>query len=192
MSAVAVLLLPGCQDSGPGHWQSQWESGHGCLRAGQHDWMRPLRGDWIGPLDEEVVPQHAAAAAPPVVLAAHSLGCRLVASWVAHSCHTACVQGVRLVLPGESHDEAAQSGLHSWRPLALQPLPFPRTLLAGRVDPNCSFAEATEFALAWDIERVDDGHAGCINADSGLGAWPAGWRQLQALCGRQHEQEHPW
>ncbi|MCY7305987.1 MAG: alpha/beta hydrolase [Rhodoferax sp.] len=191
MSAVSVLLLPGWQDSGPGHWQSLWESGHGCLRVEQHDWIRPLRGDWIARL-EEVVLQHVAASATPVVFAAHSLGCHLVAAWAAHSRHTGCVQGALLVAPGDPHEEALRSVLHSWWPPVLQRLPFPSTLLASRDDPYCNFGRATEFALAWGAECIDYGQAGHINADSGLGAWPDGWRRLQAMCGQQHEQEHPW
>ena len=41
-----VLLLPGWQNSGEGHWQTEWERLHGYRRVEQHDWMRPLRGDW--------------------------------------------------------------------------------------------------------------------------------------------------
>ena len=46
MNPSDILLLPGWQDSGPGHWQTAWEQRHGCTRVAQHDWMRPLRGDW--------------------------------------------------------------------------------------------------------------------------------------------------
>jgi hypothetical protein len=52
------------------HWQSRWELLHGYQRVEQHDWMRPLRGDWIAQLEEVVL-----AAPGPVVLVAHSLGC---------------------------------------------------------------------------------------------------------------------
>ena len=50
-----VLVLPGWQSSGPTHWQSRWERLHGDQRVEQHDWMTPLRGDWITRLEEVVV-----------------------------------------------------------------------------------------------------------------------------------------
>ncbi|MEO6626825.1 MAG: alpha/beta hydrolase, partial [Burkholderiaceae bacterium] len=98
MTTAQVLLLPGWQDSGPGHWQTEWESRHGYLRVVQHDWMHPLRGDWIARLEEVVLAQSAAGT---IVFAAHSLGCLLVAAWAAHSRHTALVQGALLVAPGD-------------------------------------------------------------------------------------------
>ena len=64
MTSPRILLLPGWQNSGPGHWQSLWEAKFGDLRVEQHDWMLPLRGDWISRL-EDVVQQHSG----PVLLA---------------------------------------------------------------------------------------------------------------------------
>ncbi len=57
---TTVLLLPGWLDSGPTHWQSRWEAAHPYQRVQQHDWQRPLRGDWVARL-EEVVVNHIAA-----------------------------------------------------------------------------------------------------------------------------------
>ncbi|MBW8465436.1 alpha/beta hydrolase, partial [Acidovorax sp.] len=54
MKPATILLLPGWQNSGPDHWQSRWEARHGDLRVEQHDWMRPLRGDWSARLEETV------------------------------------------------------------------------------------------------------------------------------------------
>ncbi|HWT18887.1 MAG TPA: alpha/beta hydrolase, partial [Variovorax sp.] len=96
MAEPRVFLLPGWQNSGPGHWQTRWESVHGDHRVEQHDWMRPLRGDWSARLEEEVL-----AASEPVVFAAHSLGCILVAAWAAHSRNTHKVRGALLVAPGD-------------------------------------------------------------------------------------------
>jgi uncharacterized protein len=52
---TTVLLLPGWLDSGPTHWQSRWEAAHPFTRVQQHDWQRPLRGDWVARLEEVVV-----------------------------------------------------------------------------------------------------------------------------------------
>ena len=55
MQAANVLILPGWHDSGAGHWQSRWEAAHGYVRVQQHDWERPLRGDWQIQLEEAVL-----------------------------------------------------------------------------------------------------------------------------------------
>jgi uncharacterized protein len=52
---TSVFLLPGWLDSGPTHWQSRWEAAHQFTRVQQHDWQRPLRGDWAARLEEVVV-----------------------------------------------------------------------------------------------------------------------------------------
>jgi len=183
MTAASVLILPGWQNSGPLHWQSLWEAHYGYDRVEQHDWMRPLRGDWIARL-EEVVLAHAASgrAGDGIVLAAHSLGCMLVAAWAAHSRNTALVQGALLVAPGDPQREELSGVLSSWLPIVAQPLPFRSLLLASHNDPYCSFARAAEFAAAWGSEFVDCGSCGHINAESGLGLWPQGHGLLQDLC----------
>ena len=76
MNPSAVLILPGWQNSGPLHWQSRWEAAHGFQRVEQHDWLRPLRGDWTARLEEVLLGLN-----EPAVLVAHSLGCLLVAAW---------------------------------------------------------------------------------------------------------------
>ncbi len=186
MSEPIVLVLPGWLGSGPRHWQSLWEAEHGCTRVEQHDWQRPLRGDWIARL-EEVVLEHAMpsasrAAAPRIVLAAHSLGCLLVAAWAAHSRNSALVHGALLVAPGDPEREALRGVLSSWSPIVLQRLPFRSTLLASHNDPYCSFERAGAFAVAWGSELLDCGASGHINAESGLGLWPQGYTLLQGLC----------
>src|SRR6218665_4217144 len=89
-----ILLLPGWQNSGPGHWQSLWQARHGYRRVEQHDWLRPLRGDGTARLEETVVD-----ADGPVLLVAHSLGCILAAWWAAPSAHTPPGQGPMLFPP---------------------------------------------------------------------------------------------
>jgi len=164
-----VLILPGWQNSGPAHWQSRWEALHGYARVQQHDWMQPLRGDWMAQLEEAVL-----AAPGPVVLAAHSLGCILSAAWASHSRNTHRVLGALLVAPGDPEREELRPVLKSWSPVVMQRLPFASILLGSQNDPYCSFARAQGFSHAWGSEFVDYGHAGHINAESGLGDWPQG------------------
>jgi predicted alpha/beta hydrolase family esterase len=175
-SDFTVLVLPGWQNSDPDHWQSRWEALHGDVRVQQHDWMQPLRGDWMAQLEEAVL-----AATQPVVLAAHSLGCMLTAAWAAHSRNTDRVVGALLVAPGDPEREELRATLKSWSPVVLQKLPFHSTLLGSQNDPYCSIARARQFADAWGAEFVDYGHAGHINAESGLGDWPQGRKLLNQL-----------
>lgn len=173
MKSVDVLVLPGWQSSGPEHWQSRWEAVYGYQRVEQHDWLRPLRGDWIARL-EEVLLEHKT----PVTLVAHSLGCLLVAAWAAHSRNPQFVKGAFLVAPGDPANAALQPVLANWSSVDMRTLPFPSLLVASRNDPYCSFERARSFAQAWGATFFDCGTSGHINADSALGAWPEGHELL--------------
>ena len=98
--STSVLLLPGWQNSGSAHWQSRWEALYGYQRVEQHDWMQPLRGDWITRLEEVVLAQTA-----PCVLVAHSLGCLLVSAWAQCSRNTHLVKAALLAAPGDAERE---------------------------------------------------------------------------------------
>jgi len=183
MSSPRILILPGWQGSGPGHWQTLWQQQQqqqqqqqGWERVEQHDWQRPLRGDWSIQLEEALL-----ASEQPAVLVAHSLGCILVAAWASHSRHTARVRAALLVAPADTERSPIQAQLPSWSPIPRQGLPFPSVLVASRNDPYCDFERARSLAQAWGSRLVDQGEAGHINADSGLGAWPQGLALLQDL-----------
>ncbi len=176
INSTNILILPGWQGSGPQHWQSLWQAQLGYQRVEQHNWMQPLRGDWIARLEDVVL-----CSEKPVVLAAHSLGCMLVAAWASHSRNTQRVRAALLVAPGDVEHEALRPVLASWSPIPLQALPFKSTLVASQDDPYCSFARAQGFAVAWGSTLVDAGAAGHINADSGLGDWPQGQTLLNQL-----------
>ena len=175
-TACPVWLLPGWQNSGPEHWQSRWERAHGYTRLEQHDWMRPLRGDWIARLEDVLLQAH-----PPAVLVAHSLGCIHTAAWAAHSRNTRCVKAALLVAPPDTERCDVRDMLPSWSPIPLQKLPFKTVVIASSNDPFCSLARARQFADAWNARFVDIGSRGHINADSGLGDWPDAHAQLLAL-----------
>jgi predicted alpha/beta hydrolase family esterase len=172
-----ILLLPGWQNSGPEHWQSRWEALYGDVRVEQHDWMRPLRGDWIARLEEVLLAQNG-----PSILVAHSLGCMLIAAWAAISRNTHLVQGALLVAPGDPEREELRPMLKSWSPVVMQKLPFKSVLLGSQNDPYCALERVREFATAWGAEFVDFGARGHINAESGLGDWPQGRALVTALA----------
>ncbi len=178
LPAGPTLILPGWQGSGPGHWQSRWEPLYGYSRVDQHDWQRPLRGDWTARLEEVLLDL---TPGQPALLVAHSLGCLLVAAWAAHSRHTARVAGALLVAPPDVSLPALQPVLASWAQVPLQRLPFPAVVIASQDDPYGSQERAAAFAKAWGARWVDAGCAGHLNADSRLGDWPEGHAQLDAL-----------
>lgn len=176
MASPNILILPGWQNSGEAHWQSRWEALYGDQRVEQHDWMHPLRGDWIARLEEVLLAQTG-----PSVLVCHSLGCMLTAAWASHSRNTYLVQGALLVAPGDPEREELQAPLKSWSPVARPRLPFPSILLGSQNDPFCSFERAKGFAESWGAEFIDYGARGHINADTGLGDWPEGRALLTRL-----------
>ena len=176
MKPSNVLLLPGWEDSPPLHWQSLWEGRHGYLRVEQHDWMTPLRGDWVARLEEVILTRD-----EPAVLVAHSLGCILAAAWAAHTRNAHRVKAALLVAPRDVERPEIREQLPGWTPIELRTLPFPSVLLASRDDPCCEFERARLFGYAWGSQFMDYGPCGHINAGSGLASWPEGHVLLQDL-----------
>jgi predicted alpha/beta hydrolase family esterase len=185
MTKIKVLLLPGWQNSGPEHWQSRWERAHAYERVQQHDWIRPLRGDWIARL-QDVVLGHVAQQEPDapadIVLVAHSLGCMLVAAWAVNNRLAGHIRGALLVAPGDPQRDEMVCVLSSWVKIPGNTLPFPTLLLGSHDDPYCSFERAQQFAGTWGAQFIDYGRCGHINADSGLGDWPQGHAMLMQLA----------
>lgn len=185
MKPYRVLILPGWQNSGPGHWQSRWRSRYGYPWVEQHDWMQPRRGDWITRLEDVLLGSD-----EPAVLVAHSLGCLLVAAWAAHTRHSTRVRAALLVAPGDVESEPLRPLLPTWAPIVRRPLPFAAVVVASRDDPYCRYERAQTLAADWGARWVDAGAAGHINADSGLGDWDAGHALLSGLV-NQDVQIHP-
>lgn len=173
-----VLILPGWQNSGPEHWQSRWEATHGFQRVQQADWMWPRRGDWMARLDDVLLESET-----PAVLVAHSLGCHLVAAWAAHSQHTDRAAAALLVAPPDTERPDMPPQVSGWRHIVRQRLPFPARLLYSEDDPYCSAERARGLAADWGAAALSVGAAGHVNADSGLGDWPAGLAVLRQLMG---------
>lgn len=176
MSPRNVLILPGWQGSSSDHWQSRWERLYGYTRVEQHDWQRPLRGDWIARLEDVLL-----ACDGPAVLVAHSLGCQHVAAWAAHSRNTHRVSGALLAAPPDVERDDVRALLPSWSPVAMGMLPFASSLFASSNDPYCSMARARQFADAWGSKLIDTGPRGHLNAESGLDDWPQAHERLRQL-----------
>lgn len=176
MKPANVLILPGWQNSGPGHWQSRWERAHGYTRVEQHDWLRPLRGDWIARLEEVLLDCD-----EPAVLVAHSLGCLQTAAWAAHSRNGHRVKAALLVAPPDIERDEMRQLLPGWSAPSLRALPFKCVLFASSNDPFCTLARSRQFASAWNADFVAAGPHGHLNAESGLGDWPEAYEKLLQL-----------
>ncbi|WP_455774498.1 RBBP9/YdeN family alpha/beta hydrolase, partial [Burkholderia stabilis] len=70
---------------------------------------------------------------------------------------------------------------HGFGPVPHERLPFPTCVVASSDDPYGSIAFARGCARAWGSAFHDIGPRGHINADSGLGDWPAARDWLDAL-----------
>ncbi len=178
LQPVRVLLLPGWQNSGSGHWQTLWEERHGDERVPQADWFWPRRGDWMAQLETAVL-----ASPLPVLLAAHSLGCHLVAAWAAHSRQTGRALGALLVAPPDLARPLLPPQLRSWQPPVLQRLPFPARLVSSNDDPYAGSSASRAMAEAWGASITELDAAGHLNADSALEDWPRARKWLLELPG---------
>lgn len=183
-----ILTVPGLMNSGPGHWQSQWETLFpACHRVDLGSWDRPHRNSWVNRLDQTIN-----ALDGPILLAAHSLGCHAVAWWAALACPNWSdkIQGALLVAPPEVDARAADSRLHGFAPLPQRLLPFPSILVASHNDPYMPFERSRELAQAWGSQFADAGETGHINAQSGLGDWTFGRFLLTRLAKGQASARH--
>ena len=168
-------MLPGYDNSGPGHWQSLWEAKHPeYRRVQQRSWTEPVCGEWVAALDEAIV-----AAGQAVVLVAHSLGCLTVAHHALH--HARPVRGALLVAPPNVDDPTFPPIAKTFRPIPRQPLPFPSIVVSGDDDWYMDPDTARALAGAWGSRFVLLERGGHINADAGFGPWPEGERLLAEL-----------
>jgi predicted alpha/beta hydrolase family esterase len=174
-----LLTVPGLGNSGPAHWQSIWERERAdCRRVELGMWDEPHRNAWVNQLGAAI-----RAAARPVVLIAHSLGCHAVAWWNALERPAADgkVVGALLVAPPAIEGVPRDSRLGAFAPLVRERLCFPSILAASRDDPYADFGQAKKMARLWGSRFADAGWLGHINADSGIGDWPFGRHLVNRL-----------
>lgn len=168
MTDLQFVMVPGLDNSGPGHWQSLWEPLLDASRVLQQDWSDPDLDRWADGVARHLEARRA------TVLIAHSLGCLAVArAWPRIRRR---VRAVLFVAP-------ANPRYFGFLPVAHH-IEVPSLLVASRNDLWLSFEDAQRLAVLWGSEFVDLGAAGHINADSGHGHWPEGWRLLDGLLAR--------
>ncbi len=171
-----VLTVPGLWNSGPQHWQTHWEAKHaGVRRVVQRDFDHPERDEWVATLDAAI-----RSCPRPPLLAAHSLGCTLVAQWALERGGEG-VAGAFLVAPSDAEAPGYPVEGRTFTRVPLQALPFPSIVVASTNDQYVSIERARVFAAAWGSRLVVIGDAGHINGASGYGPWPEGEQLLMEL-----------
>jgi hypothetical protein len=179
-TSPAVFLLPGLYNSGPEHWQSYWERERtDCRRIEQAEWNTPRREDWVATLERAL-----SEARSPVVLAAHSLACILVAHWaVAHPGSHGKVRGALLVAPSDTEAPGFPAGTVGFAPMPRQRLPFPTVVVASTNDTYITMDRVTGLAADWGARLVNAGAKDHLGSAARLGTWNEGQALLAELLG---------
>jgi predicted alpha/beta hydrolase family esterase len=179
ITPIRILIQPGLNNSGPGHWQSLWQQLHQEFeRVQQTNWDQPRLADWLATLRQTLAKDPT-----PTLIVAHSLGSIASAHLAASDC-PANLAGILLVAPADVERTDAPAEVRNFAPLPLAPLPVPSIVVASDNDPYCQWARSEQLAQAWGSELVRLNAAGHINADSGFGEWKVGLTLLQRLLDR--------
>lgn len=171
------LILPGFQNSGPGHWQTIWEQIYPqhFSRVEQNDWEDPRPDQWIERIDEYV-----ARATRPLVLVGHSLGSNAAVQWSLQSQWLDKVNGMLLVAPADT-DHSLIPAVQQFGSVPLEKLPVPAIVVASINDPHAVISRQAAFAAYWGAKFKTVGSRGHINAKSGLDTWDEGLEFLREL-----------
>ena len=173
--STSVLILPGIGNSGPQHWQTLWEESQpGFMRVQQRDWDNPICDEWVAAIEDAVK-----RAGPEVVLVAHSLACLAVAHWAAGP-HSPIKAALLVAVPNAQQSSFPKDAI-GFAETPTQRFAFRATVVVSDDDPYGAVGNTERLAAAWGSRVVRVGPRGHINADSGLGDWPAGFALLQEL-----------
>lgn len=179
MTVPRVLLLPGWSDGVPDPWPREWVSMPGMRCVDQHEWQRPLRGDWLIRLEEAVLD------AAQVVLVAHNLGCIQLAAWAAHSQQTHRIRAALIVAPLDVEAPTVREQLPSWSPIERQRLPF-KSWMIGPVSQGDNTHAIAKTNVAWDTEWAQ------ALAKTWDAQWLEPWEAPQASAKHISEQRSDW
>ena len=138
-----VLIVPGYQGSGPGHWQTLWEEAlPEARRVQMPDWEHPELEGWVAVLDAAV-----AACAEAPILVGHSLGCIALVHWAQR--HARAIHGALLAAPADVERPGGLEALRPFGPIPQRRLPFPAILAASANDVFMTHDRAVALAGAW-------------------------------------------
>ena len=179
-----VLFVPGLRDHVADHWQTLLAAELPGSRT-----VEPLTEDKLSCAARvEALDRAIAAIEGPVLLAAHSAGCLMVAHWA--MTHRRPIAGALLATPAdverplpEGYPTLEALSANGWLPLPRAPLPFPSLLAASSNDPLAALDRSYGLARDWGCEFMALGEVGHLNPAAGFGPWPQA-RDLLARLGR--------
>ena len=183
-----ILFVPGLRGHVADHWQTLLAAEiPGSLTVPPLEVDGLSRAARVANLDAAV-----AAIDGPVILAAHSAGCLMVAHWAQTARRP--IQGALLATPAdvekplpEGYPKLDDLKANGWLPMPRAALPF-RSILAGsNNDPLCERPRAEALAADWNSLFVDMGEVGHLNPAAGFGPWPEAMALLLALDAGESE-----
>jgi uncharacterized protein len=163
---LRVVIIPGLNDSGPGHWQTWLQSQYrGAARVKQSAWDRPDLSTWSAQIDRVV---NKSAPGTRWVAVAHSFGSLALAHHLSNRSSNAssAICSALIVAPANP----AKFGLDTVLPR--RGLGIPAQVVGSENDPWMPLDVAREWAEHWGARFHNLGQAGHINVESGHGPWP--------------------
>ncbi|MDP4210304.1 MAG: alpha/beta hydrolase [Bacteroidota bacterium] len=175
---MKINILPGLNNSGSGHWQTNWQVKYGFYRVEQEDWAQPDFQKWKNTLINYLTKDKDE---KDNILIAHSLGCLLVVKSLPEI--REYVKGIFLVAPADPNGELFPRQLQAFNNLPDHDLGIPGYLIFSGDDPYASVSFAEKYGLTWGLKTVNIGRKGHINSESALGDWEEGFDYLGQLLG---------
>lgn len=179
---TTVLFVPGLRDHVADHWQTLLADEF----PGSCTVPRLVTGKLSCAAQVQALDNALADIKGPVILAAHSAGCLIVAHWAQH--HSRPIKAALLATPADieiplpaGYPTHAELEANGWLPVPRRPLPF-RSLVAGSSnDPLADPAKVVALARAWGGEFLPLGPVGHLNPAAGFGPWPAAKALIETL-----------
>lgn len=182
IASPTVLIVPGLRDHVPEHWQTILERElPNATSVPRMDRDKLSCAAWVARLDECL-----AQIEGPVILAAHSAGCMIVAHWAQR--HRRPIAGALLATPpgldsplpdGYPTTEVLQT--NGWLPTPRARLPFRSIVAASANDPLARLERVEALAQAWGSRLVNLGNVGHLNPAAGYGRWPQAEQFIREL-----------
>jgi serine hydrolase len=185
--APTFVIVPGLRGHVPEHWQTlleqRLENAIAVPRIAADAPEKLSCAAWVAALQHTLAP-----VTGPVVLAAHSAGCAIVAHWARR--HDRVIHGALLATPPDfqtplpdGYPALETLARNGWTPMPRERLPFPSIVAASTNDPLASFERVAGLAVCWGSRLVDLGAVGHLNPAAGFGPWPRAEALLRELCG---------
>lgn len=170
-----LLIVPGHQALGEGHWQTLWlgamPDAHLVELSG---WKHPNKSEWVEALDDAIADSEA-----PPILVGHALGCIAILHWATE--HQREIRGALLVAPVDVERTKGQEQWRTFAPIPRHTLAFPAMVVASSDDPFMRLERARGLAAEWGARFVALGAGGHVDQASGHGPWPRGEALLAEL-----------